>query len=109
MNLLEQLRYREVKADGSINWISPQSPGAESYGGFVGLMPISTQHPPSLKNPQRVKVQTAQDGWRRGDSKASRDRAMRDLIEVHKRLRRQIGKPTISHTALFDPKLYDSY
>ncbi len=90
-----------LNAAGGINWQSPASPaGADWYETYIGLAPISTFNPPSLKNPIKVKVPTAQDGWHRGDSKAARDQAIADLVEIHKRLRRQIGKPEISQTAI---------
>lgn len=67
----------------------------------VGIQPVPTSHPPSLKNPTKIVAPMAQDGWKKGDSKASRKQAMKDLIEVHKRLQRQSGHPTVSQGALY--------
>ena len=72
---------------------------AEHLEVYIGLAPIPSDHPPSLKNPIKVKVPVAQDGWRKGDSKAARAQARQDLVEIHKRLRRQSGKPEISQGA----------
>ena len=84
------MKLRDLRADGSTGeWF-------ETYG---ALTPIGSYHPPSLRNPQKVKQTTAQDGWKKGDSKASRQQAMRDLVEIHKRLRRQFGKPEIAQGA----------
>lgn len=92
----------KVRANGSVNWRSPDGPaGSDWYETYIGLSPIPHDHPPSLKNPQEVSIPTAQDGWKKGDSKAARTRALNDLVEIHKRLRRQIGKPTISQTAIY--------
>jgi len=66
---------------------------------FNMLAPISSQHPPSLKNPQKLKIPTAQDGWRKTDSKKDKAQARKDLVEIHKRLRRQFGKPEITQGA----------
>lgn len=93
----------ELRAStGGIIWISPSEPAGMDYQEvYHGLAPIGTFNPPSLKNPQKVKIPTAQDGWRPGDSKAARVQAIQDLIEIHKRMRRQIGKPEVSETAAF--------
>jgi hypothetical protein len=95
---------------GGVTWTSPNEPvGSDYFEFYPGLSPISSLHPPSLKNPRDVKVPTAQDGWRPGDSKAARAQAISDLIEIHKRLRRQIGKPEIAETANYPvyPSLFD--
>lgn len=70
----------------------------ETYGSY-GVIP--TTHPPSLKNPIPVKIPTAQDGFKKGASKAQRRQAAEDLVQIHKQLRRQIGKPEIAHTATY--------
>jgi hypothetical protein len=89
-----------IMADGSINWTSPSGPiGPDWYDAYIGTSPIPNDHPPSLKNPKLTKIPTAQDGWKKGDSKKAKDQAMDDLVEIHKRLRRQIGKPEISFPA----------
>lgn len=74
--------------------------GNEWFEYHAGLTPISSVHPPSLKNPIWVKVPTAQDGFQKGASRKQREQAMQDIAEIHKRLRRQIGKPEIAQTAL---------
>lgn len=78
--------------------MADQSTG-EWFQVYNFLAPISSQHPPSLKNPQKVKIPTAQDGWKRGDSKKQKKQAMKDLIEIHRRVRRQFGKPEITQGA----------
>ena len=86
-----------IDANGSVNWTSPPSPnGVDWTETYIGLRPIPNSHPPSLKNPQRVKIPTSRDGWRKGDSRKAKDQARKDLVEVMKRTKRQIGKPTIS-------------
>jgi hypothetical protein len=91
-----RVRSQDVQAS-DINWTSPSSPaGGEYQDAFVGLSPIPTEHPPSLKNPIKTKIPTAQDGWRQGDSKASRRQAMKDLKTIHTKLRHQLGKPEIA-------------
>lgn len=84
--------YLRLRAEGS---------GAEWFEYRSGLQPVPTYHPPSLKNPQEVKIPTPQDGWKKGDSKKARQQALSDLYEIHKRMRRQIGKPEIAHQALY--------
>jgi hypothetical protein len=99
MRLLEEVQYRRLVAESS-NWNSPLSPVGNDYlETYLGRSPIPTSHPPSLKNPQHVKVPTAQDGWKPGLSKKARAQALQDLVEIHKRLRRQTGKPEISQGA----------
>ena len=66
-----------------------------------GYQVLPTSHPPSLKNPQKAKIPTATEGFEKGASKAQRQQALSDLVEIHKRMRRQTGKPEISHQALF--------
>jgi hypothetical protein len=73
--------------------------GNEWFDYWANLQPLPNSHPPSLKNPQKVKIPTAQDGWKKGASKAARKQAMQDMVEIHKKLRRQIGRPTVSKTA----------
>jgi hypothetical protein len=76
--------------------------GSEWFEYFSGLQPVGRFHPPSLKNPQKVKLPPSpQDGWHRGDSKQARARAKQDMAEIHRRLRRQIGKPEISEVASY--------
>lgn len=92
MTLLEYLG-----ANGGINWTSPPSPaGADWSETYIGLRPISNTHPPSLKNPLRVKLPTSRDGWKKGDSKKAKKHAREDMVEIMKRTKRQIGKPTLS-------------
>lgn len=92
----------ELKADGSITWQSPTGPmpgDAVSY--HYGISPISTIHPPSLRRPLGVKIPTAQDGFRYGDPEVAKQQAMSDLAEIHKRLRRQTGKPEIAQQVAY--------
>jgi hypothetical protein len=79
------------------------------YQYSLGPYPIPDDHAPSLKNPIKTKIPLAQDGWHQGDSKAARDQALSDLAELHRRMRRQIGKPEVAHTALFPvhPSIFD--
>ena len=103
MRLVEFVRLREIQAytDG-VTWTSPSGPvGSDWYETYIGPSPIPDDHPPSLKNPIHTKIPTAQDGWHVGDSKQARDQAMQDLVELHKRMRRQIGKPELSYGALY--------
>jgi hypothetical protein len=51
------------------------------------LSPISTLHPPSLKNPIRVKLPDPP--------------SHKDVKEILKRVRRQSGKPQVSQTAQY--------
>ncbi len=94
-------QYLSIHADNT-TWTSPSGPvGQDWLESYIGLSPVSNDHAPSLRNPIRTKIPTAQDGWKKGDSKAARKQAQSDMVEIHKRLRRQIGKPEIAHTALF--------
>lgn len=89
----------ELQADGSISWQSPTGPtSTDTIAYHYGISPISKLHPPSLKRPINVKVPTAQDGFRYGDPQEMKEQAMKDLVEIHKRLRRQTGKPEIAET-----------
>lgn len=83
------------------NWNSPSGPVGSDYRElYYGIQPIPTDHPPSLKNPVPVKTPMAQDGWKEGDSAKAKKQAVQDLVEIHKRLRRQQGKPEIAQQAL---------
>lgn len=83
-----------------VNWTSPSGPlGQDWYEAYIGISPMLNDHPPSLKNPKLTKIPLATDGWKKGDSKQARQQALSDLVEIHKRLRRQIGKPEVSKTA----------
>jgi hypothetical protein len=67
---------------------------------FYGpISPIPNSHPPSLKNPQRVKQDLPTDGWHKNDSKFKKRRAKKDTKEILKRLQRQPGKPEFARTA----------
>lgn len=90
-----------IAAD-NITWTSPAEPqGADWYETRVGMGLMPKTHPPSLKNPQRVKIPTAQDGWLPGASKEARKKALEDMAEVHSRMLRQIGRPAIAQTAAY--------
>lgn len=92
---------RKVAAN-NINWTSPAEPAGENwFQAYLGLSPGNNEHAPSLKNPIKAKVPTAQDGWKKGDSKKSRAQAMKDLVLIHQRMQRQTGKPAIARTALY--------
>jgi hypothetical protein len=88
MTLSQSIRLSELAAIGN-----------EWFDHYASIHPIATGHPPSLKNPQKVKIPTAQDGWRKGDSRRSRDAAESDVLVLKDKMLRQIGKPTISRTA----------
>lgn len=82
--------------------------GSEYFQTAVGLAMVPQAHPPSLRNPQHVKQDTATDGWKHGASKQARAKAKEDLAEVLKRLRRQTGKPELAQTAAYPifPSIY---
>jgi hypothetical protein len=91
-----------------VNWTSPSGPvGQDWFEVAIGICPIPHDHAPSLKNPIITKIPTAQDGFHKNDSKAAKAQAMKDLIEIHRHLRRQYGKPEIARTADFP--LYPSF
>lgn len=82
----------EVKATAPpVGWF-------ETYG---SLSPVPTFHPPSLKNPIKVKQNDPTTGWKKDATKEQRKKAIQDLIEQHKRARRNIGKPEVSEVASF--------
>lgn len=88
-----------LRCDGTVNWTSPSGPdGSDWRELFVGMQVIPSSHPPSLKNPQKVKLPSAQDGWKQGDSKKARQQAIDDLRVIHERLLR-MGKPTVVRQA----------
>jgi hypothetical protein len=111
MTLRNELKLRSMQSytDG-VTWTSPSSPvGQDWQEMYTGLTPIPTEHAPSLRNPLRTKIPLATDGWHPGDSAEARRQAMQDLVAIHARLRRQIGKPEIAHTAQFPvyPRMTD--
>ena len=67
------------------------------YNPSIQVIPSS--HPPSERNPQRVKQDMPQDGWHMGDSKAAREKALQDLMIIHQQMRRQFGKPELAYGA----------
>lgn len=92
----------ELRADGSVNWQSPTGPlVGDTVSYHYGISPVSKMHPPSLRRPLAVKIPTAQDGFRYNDPEEMKQQAMKDLAEIHKRLRRQTGKPEIAETTKF--------
>lgn len=91
------MTLRQIMAwNSSPMGLSPQQTYQEE---MFGLQPIPHDHPPSLKNPQKVKIPTAQDGWKKGSSKAARNQAYNDMAEIHRRARTQTGKPNVAHVA----------
>jgi len=97
MRLVDYLRIA-----ANVNWSSPAGPDSQDYYGYhFGLSPGNHEHAPSLRNPKKTIIPTGQDGWHKGDSKEAKEQAIKDLVEIHKRLRRQLGKPEIAQTALY--------
>lgn len=68
----------------------------DHYETFNVVTPIPTNHPPSLKRPKKVKPETAQQGWRKGDSKKQKKRARKDLKEIVRKSLNQ-GRPVLVH------------
>jgi hypothetical protein len=91
VDLRNTIRLRQIAADGLGDW------GGGEY--FGPVTPIPTDHPPSLKNPQKVKWDNPTDGWHPNDSKKARKDAMERMAVIHQLVRRQIGKPEVSQTA----------
>jgi hypothetical protein len=92
----------EIGADGTVNWMSPNEPaGADYQHGWTGIDPITHQHAPGIKNPIKTKVPMAQDGWKKGSSKAARKKAEEDMARVKERLERQVGRPAVAQTAAY--------
>jgi len=91
-----------VFADGGINWTSPGAPsGPDYYELYYNINPLVQDHPPSLKNPIDTKKPMPQDGWHKGDSEKARKQAEKDLRVIHRKLRRQFGKPEVADTAQY--------
>jgi hypothetical protein len=90
--------YIALHAEGADSFQSEPS-SADWFEVYVGLRPASNAHPPSLRNPQKVKVPLSTDGWHQHDSKKARAHAKRDLLETLKRGQRQIGIPQGGITA----------
>lgn len=63
------------------------------YETVVGLRPVANAHPPSLRNPTKVKNPMIQDDFRPGASKQARKRAKEELIRIFELGQRQIGIP----------------
>lgn len=82
---------------------------AEYFEYSPSIQVIPSTHPPSLRNPQKVKQQMPTDGWKQGDSKEARQKAMEDLCLIHQRMRRQFGKPELTYGANypFFPNIFD--
>lgn len=101
------MKIRDLLELNADNWNSPPGPvGQDWYEAYIGMGFPSRLHPPSLNNPQKVEVPTARDGWEPGASKEAREKAKADLGEIHRRLLRQIGRPSVARTA--DYPLYPS-
>lgn len=88
MNVACRIRLAEVRAIGN-EWF-------ETYGTYSPMPPF---HPPSLRNPQKVKQDWPQTGWKRTDTPEAKRQARQDMVEIMKRIRRQIGKPEVSQVA----------
>jgi len=76
-----------------------QADGGDAHG-YGGMTPIPTFHPPSAKNPIRVKVPSPADGWHDSDSSASKLQARKDLMQILKRTGRQPGSGANAYTAI---------
>lgn len=99
MTLRQTVAFAQISAyDSSPMGLGPQQTSQEE---MFGLQPIPSSHPPSLKNPMKVKLPTPQDGWGKHDSKAARKQAYADMAEIHKRSLTQMGKPNIAHVAQY--------
>ena len=81
---------------------------SEHFETFQLPTPIPTNHPPSLSNPKSIQQQeTAQDGWRKKDSKRKKKRAREDLKEIVRKTLNQ-GRPTlVNHSRGSDPGLWN--
>ena len=102
INHRKNFKASSISANGSINWTSPSGPGPDQQDWFqytVGLSPITNNHAPSLKNPVKTKIPLATDGWHQNDSDQAKSQAMKDLIEIHRKLRKQYGKPEVVQQA----------
>lgn len=112
MNLADYIRANNYGVQtGTINWSSPPGPSGTDWNeAYYGFQPVGKSHPPSLRNPQQVSITTPQTGWKKGDSAAQRAQAMQDLVEIHKRMRRQIGKPELAQVASYPvfPNIWQS-
>lgn len=73
---------------------------AEYFESTTGLNVLPTSYPPSLKNRKPVNEPLASDGWHKKDSKKAKTQARKDMAEIMKRTRRQIGKPELAQTAI---------
>lgn len=71
----------------------------DHYEYHMGITMIPKNHPPSLRKPKIVEQPTAQEGWRKRDSKAKKRRARRDLKLIMERTRRQSVKPVMVNHA----------
>jgi hypothetical protein len=92
MKLSDVVQLRGIEADGSTG---------EWFEYYYGTNAIPTHHPPSLKNPARVRADMPTDGWHDNDSPALKKRARQDLHEIMKRVRRQTGKPEVTRSAAY--------
>jgi hypothetical protein len=81
---------------------------SEHFETFQLPTPIPTNHPPSLSNPKPVQQQeTAQDGWRKKDSKRKKKRARKDLKLIVQKTLNQ-GRPTlVNHSKGGDSNLWN--
>ena len=79
----------------------------DHYETFQVVTPIPTAHPPYLKNPIRVKQDTAQDGWHKKDSKKKKKRARKDLKEILRKTLNQGRHVMVRHSHGGDPGLWN--
>lgn len=94
MKMGEYLALRDVRADGES--------GANNYfQTYTGMFPIPNAHAPSLRNPQKVKIPMAQDGWHKNSSAEARLKAIADMKNILERTARQDDIPTISRSAQY--------
>jgi hypothetical protein len=74
----------------------------------MGLTVLAPFHPPSLKNPIKVKQDIPADGWHRSDSPAAKRRARQDLVLIMQRTIRQAGRPSTADYGAITPWFPDT-
>ena len=97
MNLESATTLSKLSADA---WGSGPGPvGMDWQETHYGITPIPNEHPPSLKNPRRVKTAGPETGWRKKDSKRKKKRARKELKHIMQWTLNQPGRPTVSQGA----------